>query len=65
MDIENAKISKIKINNYDADCIEKENKSTLLWQDENTLYDLKLDYLNKEKYLDIKCELIKIAESIN
>lgn len=45
MDTENAKISKVKINNYDADCIEKENKSTLLWQDKNTLYDLKIEYM--------------------
>lgn len=65
MDTENAKISKVKINNYDADYIEKENKSRLIWQDENTLYDLKLDYISKDKYLDIKSELIKIAENIN
>ena len=65
MDTENAKISKVQINNYDADYIEKENKSRLVWQDENTLYDLKLDYVNKDKYLDIKSELIKMAKNIN
>ena len=62
MDTQNAKISKVQINNYDADYIEKENKSRLVWQDENTLYDLKLDYVNKDKYLDLKSELIKIAK---
>ncbi|MGL5714214.1 MAG: DUF4367 domain-containing protein [Paraclostridium sp.] len=65
MDTENAKTSKVQINNYNADYIEKANKSRLVWQDENTLYDLKLDYINKDKYLDIKSELIKIAENIN
>lgn len=65
MDTENAKISQVQINDYNADYIEKENKSRLIWQDENTLYDLKLDYINKEKYLDIKSELIKIAKNIN
>lgn len=65
MDTENTKISKVKINNYDADYIEKENKSRLVWQDENILYDLKLDYVNKDKYLGIKSELIKIAKNIN
>lgn len=65
MDTENAKISKVKIGSYNADYIEKENKIRLVWQDENILYDLKLDYINKEKYLDIKSELVKIAENIN
>lgn len=65
MDIENAKINKVQINNFYADYIEKENKSRLVWQDENILYDLKLDYTNKDKYLDIKSELIKIAKNIN
>lgn len=65
MDKEDAKTSKVQIGNYDVDYIEKENKSRLVWQDENTFYDLKLDYLNKEKYLDIKSELIKIVKSIN
>ena len=65
MDTENAKISKVQINDHDADYIEKENKSRLVWKDENTLYDLKLDYINKDKYLDIKSELIKIAKNIN
>ena len=65
MDIENAKINKVQINNFYADYIEKENKSRLVWQDENILYDLKLDYINKDKYLDIKSELIKIAKNIN
>lgn len=65
MDTENAKISKVKIGSYNAEYIEKENKIRLVWQDENTLYDLKLDYINKEKYLDIKSELVKIAENIN
>ncbi|WP_158540619.1 DUF4367 domain-containing protein [Romboutsia weinsteinii] len=65
MDTENAKISKVKIGSYDADYIEKENKIRLVWQDENTLYDLKLDYINKEKYLDFKSELVKIAKNIN
>lgn len=45
--------------------LKKENKSRLVWQDENILYDLKLDYINKDKYLDIKSELIKIAKNIN
>ena len=36
-----------------------------IWQDENILDDLKLDYINKDKYLDIKSELIKIAKNIN
>ena len=65
MDTENAQISKVQINSYNADYIEKENKSHLIWQDESTLYDLKLDYINKDKYLDIKSELIKIAKNIN
>lgn len=65
MDTENAQISKAQINSYNADYIEKENKSRLIWQDESTLYDLKLDYINKDKYLDIKSELIKIAKNIN
>lgn len=65
MDTENAKINKVQINNFYADYIEKENKSRLVWQDENILYDLKLDYINKDKYLDIKSELIKIAKNIN
>ena len=65
MEIENAKINKVQINNFYADYIEKENKSRLVWQDENILYDLKLDYINKDKYLDIKSELIKIAKNIN
>ena len=65
MDTENAKINKVQINNFYADYIEKENKSRLIWQDENILYDLKLDYINKDKYLDIKSELIKIAKNIN
>ena len=65
MDTENAQISKAQINSYNADYIEKENKSRLVWQDENILYDLKLDYTNKDKYLDIKSELIKIAKNIN
>ena len=45
--------------------LKKKNKSRLIWQDENILYDLKLDYINKDKYLDIKSELIKIAKNIN
>lgn len=65
MDTENAKINKVQINNFYADYIEKENKSRLVWQDENILYDLKLDYINKDKYIDIKSELIKIAKNIN
>ena len=65
IDTENAKINKVQINNFYADYIEKENKSRLVWQDENILYDLKLDYTNKDKYLDIKSELIKIAKNIN
>lgn len=65
MDTENAKVNKVQINNFYADYIEKENKSRLVWQDENILYDLKLDYTNKDKYLDIKSELIKIAKNIN
>ena len=36
--------SKVQINNYNADYIEKENKSRLVWQDENILYDLKCNY---------------------
>ncbi|MGL5695203.1 MAG: DUF4367 domain-containing protein, partial [Peptostreptococcaceae bacterium] len=47
MDTENAKISKVQINGYDADYIEKENRSSLLWQEENILYDLKIEYINK------------------
>ena len=58
-------MQKVQINNFYADYIEKENKSRLVWQDENILYDLKLDYTNKDKYLDIKSELIKIAKNIN
>ena len=65
MDTENAQISKVQINSYNADYIEKENKSRLIWQDESTLYDLKLDYINKDKYSDIKSELIEIAKNIN
>ena len=65
MDTENAKISKVQINDHDADYIEKENRSSLLWQDENILYDLKIEYINKDKYSDIKSELIKIAKNIN
>jgi len=65
MDIENANINKVQINNFYADYIEKENKSRLVWQDENILYDLKLDYTSKDKYLDINSELIKIAKNIN
>lgn len=64
MDTENAQISKVQINSYNADYIEKENKSRLIWQDESTLYDLKLDYINKDKYSDIKSELIEIAKNI-
>lgn len=64
MDTENATISKVQINDYEAEYMEKENKNRLLWQEENVLYDLKIEYINKDKYSDIKSELIKIAESI-
>ncbi|MGL5711989.1 MAG: DUF4367 domain-containing protein [Paraclostridium sp.] len=64
IDTEDANISKVMINNVEGDYIVKENDHKLVWEDENNIYILTLEYLDSSIVSNKERTLVKIAEKI-
>lgn len=64
LDTEEASITKVMINGVIADYIIKDNDYKLVWEDENNIYILTLEYLESSMVSNKDSVLIKIAEKI-
>lgn len=64
LDTEDAKITKILINDIEGEYIEKEKDHTLIWEDSGYFHIIALEYLDKSNIANKYEELIKIAKNI-
>lgn len=64
LDTENSVVTKVMINDIEADYIVKDKDYKIIWQDNDNIHILTLESLDSSKLVNQKNELMKIAESI-